>query len=77
MAVLDFRLGPRVGSDHFPVIARLRVAPEEGRLLNVAPQPLEGEEREEIEARMAAYREKLAQGEQPTPRPEVPSAAEG
>jgi endonuclease/exonuclease/phosphatase (EEP) superfamily protein YafD len=72
MAMIDFRLGPKVGSDHFPVIARLRVDPEEAARLNRRPDPLEGEELEEIERRMADYRRKLEDGHEPA----IPEVAE-
>lgn len=74
MAMIDFRLGPNVGSDHFPVIARLRVDPEEAARLNRRPEPLGQAEREEIEQRMADYRRKLEDGHVPA-IPEAPAHA--
>jgi endonuclease/exonuclease/phosphatase (EEP) superfamily protein YafD len=68
VAICDFRLGPRVGSDHFPVIARVRIDPEEARGLNRAPPPLSAEEREEIERRLKDYADELRR------RPEVDDA---
>lgn len=59
VAVVDFRLGGRIGSDHFPVIARVRIDPEEARALNRPPKPVSAEEREEIEARLEEYRKGL------------------
>ncbi|EYD76699.1 hypothetical protein Rumeso_01657 [Rubellimicrobium mesophilum DSM 19309] len=56
VAVVDFRLGPKVGSDHFPVIACIRIDPEEAQRLNVQPVPMTPEEREEIDARVEEYR---------------------
>ncbi|TNC73293.1 endonuclease/exonuclease/phosphatase family protein [Rubellimicrobium roseum] len=56
IAVVDFRLGEYTGSDHFPVIARIRIDPDEARSLNRRPPPMTEEEREEIDARIAEYR---------------------
>ncbi|HVG46766.1 MAG TPA: endonuclease/exonuclease/phosphatase family protein [Rubellimicrobium sp.] len=66
LAVVDFRLGPNVGSDHFPVIACIRVDPEEAGRLNVRPVPMTPEEREEIDARIQDYQEELVR---PSPAP--------
>ena len=66
LAVVDFRLGPKIGSDHFPVIARIRVDPEDAGRLNVRPAPMTPEEREEIDARVEEYRKGLVR---PTPAP--------
>lgn len=55
VAVVDFRLGPDVGSDHFPVIARVRIDPEGARILNSPPPALSAHEREEIEERLRDY----------------------
>lgn len=65
VAMVAFKLGPKTGSDHHPVIARVRIDPEQARRLNVAPKALSAEEREEIDARIAAYGVKL-------PRPPIP-----
>ena len=59
VAVVDFRLGEKIGSDHFPILARVRIDPEEAKALNAAPKPLTQEEREEIEARLEEYRRDL------------------
>ena len=59
VAVVDFRLGEKTGSDHFPVVARVRIDREEGKRLNARPKPLTPEEREEIDARLADYRRTL------------------
>ena len=64
LAVVDFRLGPKIGSDHFPVVACIRVDPEEARRLNVRPAPMAPEEREEIDARVEEFRKGLVR---PTP----------
>lgn len=55
VGIVDFHLGPRVGSDHFPVVATVRIDPEEARTLNRAPPPLSEEERETIEERLRDY----------------------
>jgi endonuclease/exonuclease/phosphatase (EEP) superfamily protein YafD len=59
VAVVDFRLGEKTGSDHFPVLARVRIDPEEGKRLNAAPKPITPEEREEIDRRLEDYRRTL------------------
>jgi len=59
VAMVSFRLGPKVGSDHLPVIARVRIDPEAARSFNTAPPPLTSEERDEIEARLADYAGRL------------------
>ena len=59
IGMVDFRLGPKIGSDHFPVLARIRIDPEESRRLNVQPVPMTPEEREEIDARVEEYRSGL------------------
>jgi endonuclease/exonuclease/phosphatase (EEP) superfamily protein YafD len=59
VAMVDFRLGPKIGSDHFPVIARVRIDPEEAGRLNRRPVAMTPEEREEIDARVEEYRKTL------------------
>jgi endonuclease/exonuclease/phosphatase (EEP) superfamily protein YafD len=59
IGMVDFRLGPKIGSDHFPVLARIRIDPEEARRLNVKPVPMTPEEREEIDGRVEEYRRTL------------------
>lgn len=56
VAVVDFRLGEKTGSDHFPVVARVRIDPEEAAQLNRRPPAMTEEEREEIDARVEEYR---------------------
>ncbi|MBP1804441.1 endonuclease/exonuclease/phosphatase family protein [Rubellimicrobium aerolatum] len=70
IAMVDFRLGPKVGSDHFPVIARVRIDPEEARALNVRPPPMTEEEREEIDERVEEYKRGLSPLD-PRPEPEA------
>ena len=72
IAMVDFRLGPKIGSDHFPVLARIRIDPEEARSLNVRPVPMTPEEREEIDARVEEYRRTL---QSPSPSRTAAAAA--
>lgn len=67
VAVVDFRLGGRTGSDHLPVIARIRIDPEAARRLNRAPPPMTDEEREEIDQRLEEYRAGLRRPAVSTP----------
>lgn len=67
VAMVSFGRGPRVGSDHFPMIATLRPDPEEARRLNRAPVPLAGAEAEEVEAGVAAWRTRLGDEAFPLP----------
>mgnify|MGYP002777003521 CR=1 FL=1 len=62
VAVVDFRVGGRIGSDHFPILARVRIDAEEARGLNIAPPRLTDEERAELQERMEDYRRALEQG---------------
>lgn len=61
VAMVDFRLGAKTGSDHFPVVAHVRIDPEEAARLNDRPKALTEEERAEIEARLEDYRSGLGQ----------------
>jgi endonuclease/exonuclease/phosphatase (EEP) superfamily protein YafD len=67
VAVVDFRLGTRIGSDHLPIIARVRIDREAARRLNRPPAPMTPEEREEIEARVEEYRAGLRRPATTTP----------
>jgi endonuclease/exonuclease/phosphatase (EEP) superfamily protein YafD len=59
MAVVSIRLGPRVGSDHFPFIARLRPEPALAARLNTPPPPLDPAEIDRLDEIVAAYRRRL------------------
>ena len=59
VAMVSLRLGEHVGSDHFPVIASLRIDPALAARLNVSPPQLSPDEAAAIEARVLAYRAKL------------------
>lgn len=56
-----FRRGPKIGSDHFPMLARLRLDAAEAKALN-RPRPALGPaEIERIEEMVADHRERLTQ----------------
>jgi endonuclease/exonuclease/phosphatase (EEP) superfamily protein YafD len=59
VAMIDFYRGPHVGSDHFPMIATVRVDPAVARELNRPPLPLTGTERDDVEKGVATYRQRL------------------
>ena len=59
VAMVSFRRGPHVGSDHFPMLATVRVDAELAARLNRAPRELSGSERADVEAGVAAYRQRL------------------
>lgn len=65
VAMVDFRLGEKTGSDHFPVVACVRIDPDEARQLNVAPKAMTPDEREEIDARLEEYRKGLKRTDTP------------
>ncbi len=60
VVVTDFRLGPHIGSDHFPIVVRIRVDPEAARRLNRPLRPIDPEEDRRIDAVVDGYRERLA-----------------
>lgn len=62
MAVVSVALGPKVGSDHFPLIARLRVEPELAARLNTPPPPLDPAEIDRLDELVDAYRRRLEAG---------------
>ncbi len=55
VAIAEFRIGPHVGSDHFPVIVRIRLDPELGARLNVRPGGLDVVESVNLSARLRDY----------------------
>lgn len=59
VAVVSISLGPRVGSDHFPLIARLRFDPDLAASLNAPPPPLDPAEIDRLDEIVAAYRRRL------------------
>jgi endonuclease/exonuclease/phosphatase (EEP) superfamily protein YafD len=59
VAVVAFGRGPHVGSDHFPLIATIRLDPDAAARLNRAPVPLSGSEETEVEKGVAAFRTRL------------------
>ena len=59
VAVAEFGLGPHVGSDHFPVIARLRVDRALAARLNRPSPPLDPAERAGLDDRIERYRRRL------------------
>lgn len=63
VALVDFHRGPNVGSDHFPMIARLRFDAELAARLNTAPEPLAASEMRRIETQVEEYRGTLDHGE--------------
>ncbi len=60
VAMVGFRRGPHVGSDHFPMIATVRLDADLAARLNRPPRELTGQERSDVEAGVAAHRERLA-----------------
>ena len=59
IAMVAFGRGPRIGSDHFPMIATIRIDRDLAARLNRAPLPLGAEERADVEKGVAAHRERL------------------
>lgn len=59
VAVVAIDLGPKVGSDHFPLTARVRIEPELGRRLNTPPPPLDPTEITRLDEIAGAYRSRL------------------
>lgn len=60
VAVVRIALGPYVGSDHYPVVARIRIAPDLASRLNVPPLPLDPAEITRLDDLVAAYADGLA-----------------
>ena len=59
VAMVGFRRGPDIGSDHYPILAEVRFDPEVARSLNRPPTALPGDEAAEVEEGVAAWRERL------------------
>lgn len=55
MAVAEFRIGPYVGSDHFPVIVRIRADPDLAARLNRTADELDAVESVNLAARLRDY----------------------
>ncbi len=55
IALVDFWRGPNIGSDHFPMIATVRLDAELADSLNDHPQPLDDAEKATIEAQLSSY----------------------
>lgn len=60
VAVVRIELGRHVGSDHYPLIARIRIEPELASGLNTAPLPLDPDEVTRLDDLVAAYADGLA-----------------
>lgn len=48
IALCDFARGPHVGSDHFPIIARIDLDPEKARANNTAPADVKPDDRDRL-----------------------------
>lgn len=59
VAVVSIAVGPRVGSDHYPMIARLLFDPDLAAQLNAPPPPLDPAEIDRLDEIVAAYRSRL------------------
>ena len=62
VVVSDFRRGPAVGSDHFPMIARIRFDTDLAARLNTPPPAIEEEEDRRIREMVARHRKRLETG---------------
>lgn len=59
VALVDFARAEPVGSDHFPIIARLRIDPEVAAANNLRPNSLSEAELKRVEERIARHRTRL------------------
>ncbi len=59
IGVVQFRRGPEVGSDHFPLISRIELDQEQVRGANRPPPEMPKDEFEDLERVMLEYRKKL------------------
>lgn len=67
IGVVEFRRGPDVGSDHFPLVSRIELDPEKTRDANRAPPEMPKDELDELERVMAGYRRSLDDRHLPDP----------
>lgn len=67
VAMVDFHRGAATGSDHFPMIATIRLDAGVAARLNRAPRELSGSDAEAVEAGVAAWRERLGPEAFPVP----------
>lgn len=68
VAMVSFGRGPHVGSDHFPLVATVRFDPALAGRLNRAPMELPGDERADVESKVASWRARLGEGAPQLPR---------
>ena len=59
VVVSEFRRGPKVGSDHFPMIARVRFDDALAKRLNAAPEKIAEDEDQRINEMVARHRKRL------------------
>ena len=59
VAMVSFHLGDFVGSDHYPLIAKVRIDPDAARGLNAAPPALTDSEAADLQDRLQLYRTEL------------------
>ena len=59
VAMVSLQLGPYIGSDHFPIIAQIRVEPELARRLNTSVVETAEKDDADLDARAAVYQGKL------------------
>ena len=62
VVLVEFGLGGHVGSDHFPLVTRLRFDAAEAASLNIIPPHPTPEARARMEETLKAYRQKLRDG---------------
>lgn len=67
VAMVEFHRGEATGSDHFPMIATIRLDAEAAARLNRIPRALSGSDAEAVEAGVAAWRKQLGPEAFPVP----------